>query len=317
MKRRSLKQSTADSGLTATAKDFIFADSTPPTYTNGATVPQTETTVPLDRIVLPVTQVRRYFDPEKLEQLTRSVAKHGVMSPILLRPLDGGYELVAGERRYRAARAAGLDRIPAIVREMTDAEVLEASAIENLQREDLNLYEETEASLAVLSVRLQMPVSHVVKLLYQMQNEQAGKLTHSVVSTVEKEIVCSTFEELGRLSWGSFVSHRLSLLKLPGDIKQALMQGEIEYTKAKAIAGVKDEAERVALLEVAISESLSLSQVKERVKALKPSSAEERPTLQTRWEDTYKRLKKSQAWSDPGKAKKLEKLLGQIDSLLD
>ena len=90
-------------------------------------------------------QPRKFFDEEALKELADSIAMHGVIQPLLVRPLsDGGYQLIAGERRWRASRMAGLTQVPVVVKEMTDEEAMELALIENLQREDLNPIEEAE-----------------------------------------------------------------------------------------------------------------------------------------------------------------------------
>lgn len=90
-------------------------------------------------------QPRKSFDPELLKELADSIREHGVLQPVLLRPISHGYEIIAGERRWRAAKMAGLEKLPALVREMDDAEVAEISLIENLQRDDLSVIEEAMA----------------------------------------------------------------------------------------------------------------------------------------------------------------------------
>ena len=118
--------------------------------------------LPLTSICLPAQQPRRYFDPEKLEQLTLSVKEHGILEPILVRPVEGKpdqYELVAGERRYRAAQQLKLTEIPVVIRHLTDTEALQLALVENLQREDLNPVEETEGILQLLSIQLNQAVS--------------------------------------------------------------------------------------------------------------------------------------------------------------
>ena len=90
-------------------------------------------------------QPRTRFSPEELNQLSDSIRTQGVLQPLLVRPIQGGYELVAGERRLRAAKMAGLDRVPVVIKEATDAEMLEMSIVENIQRENLNPIEEAEA----------------------------------------------------------------------------------------------------------------------------------------------------------------------------
>jgi ParB family chromosome partitioning protein len=172
--------------------------------------------VAISSIRLPQQQPRRYFDPDKLEQLTISVKKLGILEPLLVRLLHPGeYELVAGERRYRAAQKAGLTEIPVVVRELTDEEALQLSLIENLQREDLNPVEETEAILQLLATQLSSSAEEARALLYRMQNEVKGKVTQNVLGSQEGELVKTMFDSLGLMSWESFVSSRLPLLNLP------------------------------------------------------------------------------------------------------
>ena len=99
-------------------------------------------TLPIAEVEPNRDQPRKEFDQEALEELAASIAEHGVLQPILVRPVSGGYQIVAGERRWRAARLAGLVEIPAVIKEMTDQEVGQAALVENLQREDLNPVEE-------------------------------------------------------------------------------------------------------------------------------------------------------------------------------
>ncbi|NJO93315.1 MAG: ParB/RepB/Spo0J family partition protein [Hydrococcus sp. RM1_1_31] len=128
--------------------------------------------VSIKEIHLPQQQPRRYFDEQALQELTSSIEQHGILQPLLVRPLpSGGYELIAGERRYRAATESGLTEVPVIVRELNDSEALQIALIENLQREDLNPVEETEGILQLLSVRLEIPVPEVISRLYRLNNE--------------------------------------------------------------------------------------------------------------------------------------------------
>ncbi|MCW5319491.1 ParB/RepB/Spo0J family partition protein [Nostoc sp. KVJ3] len=131
----------------------------------------TETTIKLSDIVLPQHQPRRYFDPQALKELVESVKQHGILQPLLVRPLGGGkYELVAGERRYRAGLEAELEVVPVVVRELSDDQAFQLALIENLQREDLNPVEETEGILHLLAIRLHCDVEAVKSLLYRMKN---------------------------------------------------------------------------------------------------------------------------------------------------
>jgi ParB family chromosome partitioning protein len=131
----------------------------------------TETTIKLSDIVLPQHQPRRYFDPQALKELVSSVKQHGILQPLLVRPIGGGkYELVAGERRYRAGLEAELEVVPVVVRELSDDQAFQLALIENLQREDLNPVEETEGILHLLAIRLHCDVEAVKSLLYRMKN---------------------------------------------------------------------------------------------------------------------------------------------------
>jgi ParB family chromosome partitioning protein len=120
------------------------------------------------------------------------------------------------------------------------------------------------------------------------------------------------------MSWESFVSNRLGLLKLPSDIQEALRRGPIEYTKVRAIPKVKDEPARKSLLEAAIAESLSLTQIKERIADLNAGTSEEKPeeNLKTKIKGALTKANKSKAGSDPKKQKRLQKILIELESLL-
>ena len=276
--------------------------------------------VAIARIQLPTQQPRRYFDPQKMEQLVLSVKEHGILEPLLVRTLDNPntYELVAGERRYRAAKEAGLSDIPAVIRDLTDEQAVQLALIENLQREDLNPIEETEGVLQLLALKLEMAVNEIPKLLYRMQHESKGKVAHNVMGNPENEAVQAVFASLATMTWESFVNNRLPLLNLPTEVLEALQQGKIAYTKAQAIARVKDEDQRKNLLEDAVAQDFSLIQIKERVDKLKsnPAAAADQPPLKSQIDDVLKLAKRSKVWDDPKKQKKLEKVLADLRMLV-
>jgi ParB family chromosome partitioning protein len=273
--------------------------------------------ISIDSITLPSNQPRRYFDPQKLQQLKESICTHGILEPLLVRPLEknGQYELVAGERRYRAAKEAGLPLVPVTVRELTDAEAVQLALVENLQREDLNPVEETEGILQLLSLKLQIDVAEVTSLLYRMRNEVVGNTNQNVLISSEAQKIQAVFSELGSISWESFVTTRITLLNLPSEILEALRMGKIAYTKAQAIARLKNEGKRKALLEEAITQNLSLAQIRERLKAALPPK-EEPQSLKQKMQEITHRFQKAKAWDDPKKQKRLEKLLMQMETIL-
>ncbi|MBD2255787.1 ParB/RepB/Spo0J family partition protein [Nostoc parmelioides] len=273
--------------------------------------------ISIDSIILPSNQPRRYFDLQKLQQLKESISRHGILEPLLVRPVEknGQYELVAGERRYRAAKEAGLTLVPVTVRELTDDEAVQLALVENLQREDLNPVEETEGILQLLSLKLKIDVAEVTSLLYRMRNEVIGNTNQNVLISSEALRIQAIFNDLAFIAWESFVTTRLTLLNLPSEILEALRIGRIAYTKAQAIARLKDEDKRKELLEEAITQNLSLAQIRERLKAVRPPK-EEPQTLKQKMQDITHRFQKAKAWDDPKKQKRLEKLLIQMETIL-
>ena len=294
---------------------------TPTPDLNSTKPTDSKTVLAIEQIHRKPEQVRRYFDPEKMEHLIHSIQEHGILENLVVRPLAGQadqYELVAGERRYRAAQAAALTEVPVIILDLSDQEALHITLVENLQREDLNPVEETEGILQLLSIQLDLSVPDVVSMLYRMQNEVTRNLTHNIVVQEQKDVVEKTFYVLGRMSWQSFVKHRLPLRNLPDEILTALQQGQIAYTKAQAIAKVKDPSQRQTLLQIAISNQLSLTQIKTEIgKLSKPKKPKySQPSLRERMDVAYKLAKKSNIWDDPKHQGRLEKLLSELETLL-
>ncbi len=315
------------------------------------TTPSNKSLVKLSDIHLPPKQPRRYFDPIAEKELVASVKLHGLLQPLLVRPLQqGGYELVAGERRLRAAKEVGMTLVPVVVKELTSEEAWQLALIENLQREDLNPVEETEGLLQLLAFRLQTNVEEVKSLLYRMKNAQdkreknssssssSSRRNDSPNSVVEEtqsrrndspkeedeekfQLIQEVFESLGGLNWLSFTTKRLPLLNLPEEILVALAMGQIAYTKAQVLARVKDEKLRRQLLKQALTSNWSLSQIKEQVKLHVKTTAEKTNSkasrLSQRLQDTYSRIKKRRIWEDPKKQKQLEDLLLKLEALID
>ena len=184
----------------------------------------------LDEIRPNPIQPRKNIDQEKLSELAQSIKLHGLISPILVRKFNTRYEIIAGERRYHACRLAGIDRVPVIVKDVSDDASFKLSLIENIQREDLNPMEESEA--------------------YATLKEQFG-LTH-------QEIAESVMKDR------STISNALRLLGLPEDMKSALRDGTITPGHARAILMVDSEEGRRALFQKIISKGLSVREAEQR-----------------------------------------------------
>ena len=274
-------------------------------------------TVNIDKIRLPAQQPRRYFDPEKLSQLVQSVKEHGILQPLLVRAVNGEFELVAGERRLRAAKEAGLTEVPIITKELSDHQTLQIALLENLQREDLNPVEETEGILELLSIELDVNSGEVISILNQAANAKKRGLDLTENVSRQLEIVGLVLQGVGRFTAESFRTSRLPLLNLPDDVLEILRQGQLEYTKARAIAKLKDDGERRELLDKVLNENLSLSEIKQLVKELTPGKITAKETLNAKYSEIGKRLKNAQVWEDAKKTKKLEKLLSDLEQLLE
>ena len=278
--------------------------------------------IAIDAIILPDSQPRRYFDPQKLQQLTESIRKHGILEPLLVRPMGkaGLFELVAGERRFRAAKEVGLTSVPVTIRELSNEDALQLALVENLQREDLNPVEETEGILQLLGLRLKILPIDVPPLLYRMRNEAIGNTNQNVLINSEAQAVETVFAELGTISWESFATARLPLLRLPPEILEALRSGKIAYTKAQAIARIKDDQRRHQLLTEALLQDLSLAQIKAEIAGLKAAKGNTEAvdsSLKGQIDDVLRLAKRSQVWTDPKKQRRLEKLLAELKTLVN
>ncbi len=271
-------------------------------------------TLPLEQICQSQFQPRNYFNEVAMEELAASIKEHGILQPLLVRPIAGNqYELVAGERRYKAAQALGLKVVPVTVREMTDPEVLQYALVENLQREDLNPVEETEGILQLLEMRLQKDRDWIISLLNHIANGKRG-FTDGAVRNREQQLIQDVFATIGRLSPESFRTHRLPLLKLPPELFEALRYGRIKWTKAKEIAKLESESERLALLDRAIAQSLSLRTIQKIVREKKRprDSAQQQREV----EGLLQQFTQFKAWENPDKRYKMESLLTELKQLI-
>ncbi len=232
--------------------------------------------VPLNAISYNPRQPRKHVAQASLEELAASIRDKGVLEPVIVRSVGRGYELVAGERRTRAAALAGLETVPAVVVELDDRQALEVAIVENLQREDLNAVEETEAVLGLLELALDRSRSDVIALLQALYGEERGRPASTRFTETEKAEAQGLFGRLGRFSLSSFVSNRLPILDFPTSVLDAVRDGRIAFTKAQAIARVENERERDRLLGAAIAEGLSLSQIRRRITELRRSPTEQR-----------------------------------------
>ena len=207
----------------------------------SADVPSSNQAVPLARLIPGRYQPRRYIDPESLQELADSIRAQGMIQPIAVRPIPGGaehegevrFEIIAGERRYRAAQSLGLSEVPVVVHEVDDQAALAMALIENLQRKDLNAMEEAQG------------ISRLI--------EEFG-LTHEQAA-----------QAVGRSR--SATSNLLRLLQLPQAVQDAIRAGEIDAGHARVLVGLQPAHQR-ALLETIKAEGLSVREVESRARFL-------------------------------------------------
>lgn len=191
--------------------------------------------LPVSSLVPHPDQPRRHFDDDALEELARSIQTRGLIQPIVARPTGHNYQIVAGERRWRAAQRARLHEVPVIVRDLTDAETMEIALVENIQRQELNAIEEAEA--------------------YQRLIEQFGHTQEALGKLVNKS--------------RSHVANLLRLLDLPQPVRALVVDGSIEMGHARALIGVPD-AERVA--RVVAEKGLSVRETEKLARDSKPAA---------------------------------------------
>ena len=287
---------------------------------SGASLPADERAAETQRLSLSALvpnprQPRRYFDQGSLDQLAESIRVRGILQPLMVRPLsaeqsggspaDHKYEIVYGERRWRAAQQAGLGDVPVIIRELSAAEAEVISAVENLQREDLNRYDEVTYKLRLVAQLFETTPEDAVQVLKQLR-AQPGSQPEQVTQLEE------LFTQLGREQWRSFVTNGLPALRLPSGLVQAVQSGRLDYSKALLIARAP-KAHHAALLRKASNQSLTHAQLREAVAQLQPAlQATATPLMSVRKKLSTRRLSRLPA----ERRQRAEALLNELNSLL-
>ncbi|NLJ83900.1 MAG: nucleoid occlusion protein [Halanaerobiaceae bacterium] len=207
--------------------------------------------IPLDSISTNPFQPRINFNQEEIDELALSIKNYGVIQPIIVREKEDGYELIAGERRYRACLALGLKDIPAIVKDIDDSDMAEIALVENLQRKDLSFMEEARA--------------------YQQLIEN--------FSLTQKELA----ERIGKSQ--STVANKLRLLNLPTDVCEQLEDENITERHARALLRLKDKDSQLALIEKIKKEKLSVKETEKIIERMLEEKEEKEPRIYTVYRD--------------------------------
>lgn len=203
--------------------------------------------VPVDRVQPNRYQPRAIFNSEKISELAQTIHTHGMIQPIVLRRLnEEDYELIAGERRWRAVQSLGWEKIPAIIRDMNDSQTASVALIENLQREELTVIEEALAYAKLIE-------------LHQLTQEALA-------------------QRLGKSQ--STIANKIRLLKLPESVQQAIMDKQITERHARALIALKDPEVQEQVLKEIIEKQLNVKQTEERIAKLSdPKPKKKKPTL--------------------------------------
>ncbi|PZD96621.1 stage 0 sporulation protein J [Paenibacillus sambharensis] len=193
-------------------------------------------------------QPRKTFDEDAIKELAESIKQHGIIQPIIVRSVVKGYEIIAGERRFRASQLCGNPTIPAVVRNFSDQQVMEIALIENLQREDLN------------AIELAIAYQSIMEKFSLTQEELSMKVGKS----------------------RSHIANFLRLLTLPAEIKENVSRGTLSMGHARALAGLKDEVQKQELARLSIEQEWSVRELEEAIQNLdrKPAAEQETPAAQ-------------------------------------
>lgn len=209
--------------------------------------------IPLSQLRANPYQPRKHFSEDAIKELSESIKEHGVIQPIIVRAVIKGHEIIAGERRWRAAQVAGLATIPAVVREFSDQQVMEIALIENIQREDLNALEVAQA--------------------YQAIMDQFSLTQEELSSKVGKS--------------RSHIANFLRLLHLPDEIKEHVSRGTISMGHARAIAGLEDKSKKIDMTRKTIERGWSVRQLEEAIQALQQTEVKKKVPAKSKRIDPY------------------------------
>lgn len=209
--------------------DAIFADNSVEDISSGVSTVK----VKLIDIEPNRDQPRKQFDEEALTELSNSIAQHGVLQPLLVRPMpDGGYQLVAGERRWRASRMAGLTEVPVVIRDLTDSQVAQLALVENLQRENLNPLEEANG--------------------YKELSDRFGYTQEKIAEIVGKS--------------RSAVANALRLLNLPKSVGEMVSSGSLSMGHARALLSLENEKSQKEIAKLVVQNDLSVRETERLVR---------------------------------------------------
>lgn len=228
--------------------------------------------VPAAAILPNPSQPRTEFDPEKLEELASSIRRHGILQPLSVRRADGTYQLIAGERRLRAAQLAGLTDVPCIVMNMTDKESGMAALLENLQREDLNYIEQARGICQLMEQ-------------WSMSQEQ-------VAASIGKS--------------QSAISNKLRLLRHSEPVLRALREGNLTERHARALLQLPSETDKLQVIAAVVRQEMSVARTEQYIRTFLAGKAPEKPDVSAFLKNVSKTLARIQEYGIPAISERKE-----------
>lgn len=283
-------------------------------FVSGVDVNETnagEVEIAVDLIDLTSLQYRKYYDPIEVEEIGKSLLDFQIQA-IMVRPAGARYQLVVGQKRLLGCRAVGKQTVRARIEQVSDEKLVELALIENMSRSNPNPVEECEGILSLITMKTGLSAEEIKALLNR--EAQGGEQKDNVVLLGEWKTLTEVLRRFS-ITPGSFRKHRLPLLALPSDVLEALQKGQLEYTKALAIAKVKDDDARQQLLRE-IGE-LSLIEIKEKIANLKGDSQERQKVDPIKVRSGFQSLsKRLGSVEDPQVLAKLASILKQAEKLL-
>mgnify|MGYP001796122032 CR=1 FL=1 len=268
-------------------------------------------------------QPRKYFDPKGIASLANSFKENGFKGTILVRPKGRNYLIVFGERRWRAAKEAGLQFIPCFVEEMDDAKALDLAMGENLLREDLSKLEEAEGLLAVIKVETSLPEEEIIRLVNSSARHWKNGFYVGTKSDAAQHIpvIAGILSKYG-VALNTFKSKHLQVLNLPEDVKEAHLKDGLPYSQALAIGRIADDYDRQDILSQVGSEGMtSFAEVDAAVREMTAPEQSKGDELKTRFNQATSRLRSQKTWkivsADKAKTSRIKALVEELEGLLD
>ncbi len=307
--------------------------------------------IPIEELRPAPWNARRYFNEDLIARLGADLKKNGQIQAIVVRHQEDAFEIVVGNRRFHAASIAGLQTLRAEIWTLDDAAARYLSLAENLQREDINPYEETLGYTQLLQFLLKDEISfrnfkhpeetdeHAIERLLRRYANEIERSENNVILTTLKDqaenhttkvqilgtpmeaLLLDVFSTAGHMTPLSFIKNRLPLLKMPTDVTSAVQSGKLDYTKARKISQLKDQKARQALLTDVVVQGLSLEEVTTRVRSGRNEIASRNinglDVLASRSRAITHAIRRTRALGDKIKLKKAQRLVSELEALLE